>query len=227
MAGDSMTSEVIEDEKQFYSKAKTYWKEVPATVDGMLGGYGHISSIDITSSRKFLQRFLRVGRAAVLSRRRGGGAGGTACSAWGATFPLAASGSPHCVHDPGLEEQVGRVTHRLCPKVTRQEAAVTLGPLGAGTEQSPHKLFYFSRGKTFALLPCLQASGLWVLAVRPAQASCSSPRHPPLCQAGIAVAGASLPVPRQTPRLLPAPCSTHVPSSQICSLSALFHPFTA
>nr|KAF6434073.1 N-terminal Xaa-Pro-Lys N-methyltransferase 1 [Molossus molossus] len=56
-----MTSEVIEDEKQFYSKAKTYWKEVPPTVDGMLGGYGHISSIDINSSRKFLQRFLREG----------------------------------------------------------------------------------------------------------------------------------------------------------------------
>lgn len=56
-----MTSEVIEDEKQFYSKAKTYWKDVPPTVDGMLGGYGHISSIDISSSRKFLQRFLREG----------------------------------------------------------------------------------------------------------------------------------------------------------------------
>ncbi|XP_023072733.2 N-terminal Xaa-Pro-Lys N-methyltransferase 1 isoform X2 [Piliocolobus tephrosceles] len=56
-----MTSEVIEDEKQFYSKAKTYWKQIPPTVDGMLGGYGHISSIDINSSRKFLQRFLREG----------------------------------------------------------------------------------------------------------------------------------------------------------------------
>uniref|UniRef100_A0A0A6YVQ9 N-terminal Xaa-Pro-Lys N-methyltransferase 1 n=1 Tax=Mus musculus TaxID=10090 RepID=A0A0A6YVQ9_MOUSE len=33
-----MTSEVIEDEKQFYSKAKTYWKQIPPTVDGMLGG---------------------------------------------------------------------------------------------------------------------------------------------------------------------------------------------
>lgn len=57
----SMTSEVIEDEQQFYSKAKTYWKQIPATVDGMLGGYGHISGIDLSSSRKFLQRFLRVG----------------------------------------------------------------------------------------------------------------------------------------------------------------------
>ena len=81
-----MTSEVIEDEKQFYSKAKTYWKEVPATVDGMLGGYGHISSIDINSSRKFLQRFLRVGRSGVLSRRRA-----------------------H-VHYPGLDEPVGRAS---------------------------------------------------------------------------------------------------------------------
>ncbi|XP_038961300.1 N-terminal Xaa-Pro-Lys N-methyltransferase 1 isoform X3 [Rattus norvegicus] len=60
-AGDVMTSEVIEDEKQFYSKAKTYWKQIPPTVDGMLGGYGHISNIDLNSSRKFLQRFLREG----------------------------------------------------------------------------------------------------------------------------------------------------------------------
>lgn len=58
-----MASEVIEDEQRFYAKAKTYWQEIPPTVDGMLGGYGHISAIDINSSRKFLQRFLRVGRA--------------------------------------------------------------------------------------------------------------------------------------------------------------------
>lgn len=60
----SMTSEVVENEFEFYSKAEKYWKDVPATVDGMLGGYGHISSIDINSSRKFLQRFLRVGAMA-------------------------------------------------------------------------------------------------------------------------------------------------------------------
>ncbi|KFV64098.1 N-terminal Xaa-Pro-Lys N-methyltransferase 1 [Dryobates pubescens] len=55
-----MTSEVVENELEFYSKAEKYWKDVPATVDGMLGGSGHISSIDISSSRKFLQRFLRT-----------------------------------------------------------------------------------------------------------------------------------------------------------------------
>ncbi|XP_060107218.1 N-terminal Xaa-Pro-Lys N-methyltransferase 1 [Heteronotia binoei] len=54
-----MTNNVVEDELEFYSKAEKYWKDIPATVDGMLGGYGHISSIDINSSRKFLLRFIR------------------------------------------------------------------------------------------------------------------------------------------------------------------------
>ncbi|XP_054853708.1 N-terminal Xaa-Pro-Lys N-methyltransferase 1 [Eublepharis macularius] len=56
-----MTSNVVEDELDFYSKAKKYWKDIPPTVDGMLGGYGHISNIDINSSRKFLLRFIRDG----------------------------------------------------------------------------------------------------------------------------------------------------------------------
>lgn len=101
-----MTSEVIEDEKQFYSKAKTYWKEVPPTVDGMLGGYGHISTIDISSSRKFLQRFLRVGGSGMLSRRRG--------------CVLAPPLPVTCPCRPlGLEGY--RVACRLCIKVNRQE----------------------------------------------------------------------------------------------------------
>ena len=49
-----------EDEASFYSKAEHYWKDVPPTVDGMLGGYGSISSIDINGSKKFLQKFLGV-----------------------------------------------------------------------------------------------------------------------------------------------------------------------
>ncbi|XP_063288716.1 N-terminal Xaa-Pro-Lys N-methyltransferase 1 [Pelobates fuscus] len=56
-----MSTELVEDESQFYCKAKKYWKDVPATVDGMLGGYGHISSIDLSGSKKFLQRFIRDG----------------------------------------------------------------------------------------------------------------------------------------------------------------------
>jgi hypothetical protein len=95
VAGDNMTSEVIEDEKQFYSKAKIYWKQIPPTVDGMLGGYGHISNIDLNSSRKFLQRFLRVGRSDVLSKRRGHSFGGTGGALQGATSTQNTAGCAH------------------------------------------------------------------------------------------------------------------------------------
>lgn len=79
----SMSSEVVEDEFEFYSKAEKYWKDVPATVDGMLGGYGHISSIDINSSRKFLQRFLRVGKP-----KRGAPKAPFLLLAWSWAFPF-------------------------------------------------------------------------------------------------------------------------------------------
>lgn len=124
MVGDSMTSEVIEDEKEFYSKAKTYWKEVPATVDGMLGGYGHISNIDVSSSRKFLQRFLRVGGSGCPT-----GAEGAA-----QVLPVRAG---HCLYIllqglwlPGHATRQGwLVDQGLCLRVTRQEVAVLLGDL--------------------------------------------------------------------------------------------------
>ena len=35
-------------------------QKVPATVDGMLGGYGKISSTDIMGSKKFLDEFVQV-----------------------------------------------------------------------------------------------------------------------------------------------------------------------
>ncbi|XP_078281983.1 N-terminal Xaa-Pro-Lys N-methyltransferase 1 [Rhinoraja longicauda] len=65
-----MTAEVIGDEDGFYSRAKKYWKNIPPTVDGMLGGYGHISNIDINSSKRFLQRFIG----------EGSGKAGTSCA---------------------------------------------------------------------------------------------------------------------------------------------------
>lgn len=52
--------DIVEDETTFYSNAEGYWKDVPPTVDGMLGGYGSISSIDLSGSKAFLQRFLGV-----------------------------------------------------------------------------------------------------------------------------------------------------------------------
>ncbi|KAL2100069.1 hypothetical protein ACEWY4_004463 [Coilia grayii] len=54
--------DVFGEESAFYSKAEDYWKQVSPTVDGMLGGYGSISSIDINGSKKFLQKFIGEGQ---------------------------------------------------------------------------------------------------------------------------------------------------------------------
>ncbi|KAM9734722.1 N-terminal Xaa-Pro-Lys N-methyltransferase 1 [Menidia menidia] len=53
--------DIAEDETTFYSNAEGYWKDVAPTVDGMLGGYGSISSIDINGSKAFLKKFLGDG----------------------------------------------------------------------------------------------------------------------------------------------------------------------
>lgn len=50
--------DIVHNEASFYSNAEGYWKDVPPTVDGMLGGYGNISSIDINGSKAFLRKFL-------------------------------------------------------------------------------------------------------------------------------------------------------------------------
>nr|CAG4652207.1 EOG090X0EJQ [Triops cancriformis] len=44
-----------EKEPAFYRDAASYWAQVPATVDGVLGGYGHVSSIDVQGSERFLR----------------------------------------------------------------------------------------------------------------------------------------------------------------------------
>ncbi|XP_067628401.1 alpha N-terminal protein methyltransferase 1 [Eurosta solidaginis] len=41
-------------ENDFYGKAQKYWSEVPATVNGMLGGLGYLNTIDIQGSSSFL-----------------------------------------------------------------------------------------------------------------------------------------------------------------------------
>lgn len=48
------------DKNDFYNHAAVYWSNVPATVDGMLGGYGHISTVDINGSSQFLKQLFRV-----------------------------------------------------------------------------------------------------------------------------------------------------------------------
>ena len=43
---------------QWYNKADEYWKSVPATVNGMLGGFESLSAPDVRESRVFLRRLI-------------------------------------------------------------------------------------------------------------------------------------------------------------------------
>ncbi|XP_066294234.1 N-terminal Xaa-Pro-Lys N-methyltransferase 1-like [Branchiostoma lanceolatum] len=54
---------------QFYGDAESYWKEIPATVDGMLGGYSKVDKVDIKGSKKFLQEFISGPNAKTKTRR--------------------------------------------------------------------------------------------------------------------------------------------------------------
>lgn len=45
--------------QKFYSDAEEYWSKIPPTIDGMLGGFGHISQIDIQGSKVFLQQLFK------------------------------------------------------------------------------------------------------------------------------------------------------------------------
>nr|XP_002127135.1 N-terminal Xaa-Pro-Lys N-methyltransferase 1-like [Ciona intestinalis] len=59
----------VTSEEEFYCKADEYWKNIPSTLNGMLGGYGHISQIDIRGSYTFLKRFLEGPGARVKPNR--------------------------------------------------------------------------------------------------------------------------------------------------------------
>lgn len=41
-----------------YEKSLEYWADIPPTVDGVLGGFGFISNVDIDGSEKFLNSLL-------------------------------------------------------------------------------------------------------------------------------------------------------------------------
>lgn len=46
--------------KEFYTKGKEYWENIPATIDGMLGGYSNVLNADVQASSRFLSSFLNV-----------------------------------------------------------------------------------------------------------------------------------------------------------------------
>ncbi|XP_039279063.1 N-terminal Xaa-Pro-Lys N-methyltransferase 1-like [Nilaparvata lugens] len=56
------------DEKINYEVAANYWSQIPATVDGMLVGFGYITKADIEGSEKFLKDLFKA--EASLERER-------------------------------------------------------------------------------------------------------------------------------------------------------------
>lgn len=51
---------ILKNEAKFYENAEQYWSQVPPTIDGMLGGFGCISSTDIRGSEVFLKKLFNV-----------------------------------------------------------------------------------------------------------------------------------------------------------------------
>ena len=47
--------------QEWYQVGKKFWEESEPTVDGMLGGYGHTSGLDIEWSKGVLDRYIGEG----------------------------------------------------------------------------------------------------------------------------------------------------------------------
>ena len=63
----STEPEIIECKRQldgtdvdYYNNAAKYWEGVDGTVNGMLGGFGKISDVDIDGSNKLLKALFKV-----------------------------------------------------------------------------------------------------------------------------------------------------------------------
>lgn len=46
--------------EMFYKDAQQYWKTIPATIDGMLGGYSKINLTDIRGSQDFIKDVFKM-----------------------------------------------------------------------------------------------------------------------------------------------------------------------
>ncbi|XP_075396588.1 N-terminal Xaa-Pro-Lys N-methyltransferase 2 [Tenrec ecaudatus] len=54
----ALTSQVINGEMQFYARAKLFYREVPATEEGMMGNFIELSNPDVQASQEFLRKFV-------------------------------------------------------------------------------------------------------------------------------------------------------------------------
>ena len=67
MSDDPPSSPIVVPEERiegtdtkYYNAAADYWEQINPTIDGMLGGYGKISNVDIDGSAKFLKMVFKV-----------------------------------------------------------------------------------------------------------------------------------------------------------------------
>lgn len=56
----SKESDITSNDGVNYEDSLSYWEGIPPTVDGMLGGFGFISSVDIQGSEQFLKTMFQV-----------------------------------------------------------------------------------------------------------------------------------------------------------------------
>lgn len=56
----TLKAKLAQADPSFYSDAAAYWSKVPATVNGMLGGFAHIHGPDINASEHFLQSIFKM-----------------------------------------------------------------------------------------------------------------------------------------------------------------------
>ncbi|GAQ92664.1 hypothetical protein KFL_010870010 [Klebsormidium nitens] len=54
-AGEGDEAKEKQKKEEWYRNGVAYWENVEASVDGVLGGYGHVSSVDIAESEAFLK----------------------------------------------------------------------------------------------------------------------------------------------------------------------------
>jgi len=62
-SGSGSTNDTVDLDKEdlpFYQDGAEYWTKVEPTVDGMLGGLGYLSDIDIKNSERFLKTLFKV-----------------------------------------------------------------------------------------------------------------------------------------------------------------------
>lgn len=59
---DTVTPESQDTNRDpWYGTSKSYWEDVPSTINGMLGGYGHLTGIDTKGSVKYLSAYIGPG----------------------------------------------------------------------------------------------------------------------------------------------------------------------